>query len=395
MTDQRLPLTLVMVSYNKADTVGLSIESACTGSRKPDLIVLSDDGSSDGSPDVAEQTAAKHGIPIRIVRHPRIGVFRLQTMRNTCVQNALDDGIVFLSDSDCIFGEFAVETHYRMHVEHPVAVGTGPRFEFLEGNSGPFTTTFTTLEFAHFPEHSYVVPVGANYSFRKSLWERLGGFDRAYDGAYGMDEFEFALRAQQNGAVCVSDPGAYVFHIPHDTVFGSRAAFRNIGVFDRTFGLSHIAHEDEYIRNHAVPHYWRGGRVRPRVGDRLQLDAYGAPEGFAAPRHLQLMHTLEPLTTPVRRLVQKRNHDALQGLRAVMERIPEQLLPQTSIGNIFQQDLRAILRQEQELKQIVQRAEHWLRGAELVEPDLNASWPPAAAAPSQSPTATRAAEAVR
>ncbi|MBK8978314.1 MAG: glycosyltransferase family 2 protein [Planctomycetes bacterium] len=370
MTGTRIPLTLVMVSYNKADTVGLSIESAATGSRKPDLIVLSDDGSSDGSPDVAEAAARRHGIPIHIVRHPRVGVFRLQTMRNTCTQNALDDGIVFLSDSDCLFGEFAIETHERMHLENPVAVGTGPRFEFLQGNSGPFTTTFTTLEFAHFPTATYVVPVGANYSFRKSLWERLGGFDRAYDGAYGMDEFEFALRAEQAGAVCVSDPGAYVFHIPHETVFGNRAAFRNIGVFDRTFGISHVAHEDEFIRDHAVPHYWRGGRKTPRVGARLRLDRYGAPDGFRPPIHLRLMHTLEPLLAPARRLVEKRGHDEVIALRGVIDSIKEQLLARVSPGNIFQQDLRAILRQETTLPRIVERVKHWLAGADLVEAEL-------------------------
>ncbi|MGE0141798.1 MAG: glycosyltransferase family 2 protein [Planctomycetota bacterium] len=376
MTDAKLPITLVMVSYNKADTIGLSIQSAASGTRKPDLIVISDDGSSDGTPDVAEAAAARFGIPLRIIRHQRVGRFRLQTMRNTCAQNALDDGIVYLSDSDCIFGPHAIETHHRMHVEDgpaSIVLGTGPRFEFLSGNSGPFTTTFTTLEFAHHPDATYVVPVGANYSFKKSTWNRLGGFDRAYDGAYGMDEFEFARRAEGIGAVAKSDPGAYVFHIPHETVFGNRNAFRNIDLFDRTFGIRHIELEHRFIVEHVIPWYWRGERKAPRVGlTACPLDEYGAPAGFRPPLHLQLMNSLMPLIEPARNFVRAKRKSEVDGIRVVLERINEQLLAPASVPNLYQQDLRWVVNAFRETDELVARVSHWLEGAEHMEKQLSA-----------------------
>ncbi len=186
-----------------------------------------------------------------------------------------------------------------------------------------------------------------------------------------MEEFEFSQRAERLGAVCVSDPGAYVFHIPHETVFGSRAAFRNIGVFDRTFDADHIAHERRFIVEHVVPWYWSGGRKAPRVGlDACPLDAFGAPPGFEPPLHLRLMRSLSPLIDPARRLVKNRSHEAVHDLRRLLDGLDEKLLARTSPANIYQQDLRWILRQFQDTAEIVRRVEHWLEGAEPVDREM-------------------------
>ena len=298
MTGRSFPITLVLVSYNKADVVSLAIESAARGSVPPDLLVLSDDGSDDGTPDVAEAAARKAGIPVLVIRHQRVGRYRIQAMRNTCAANALD-GVVYLSDSDCIFGHYTLESHCAIHEQHRDAIGTGPRFEYLSGSSGPFTSTFTTLEFAHFPHGTHCVPVGANYSFTKRFWKRQGGFDRAFDGSYGMEEFEFSARAEKAGGVCVSDPGAYVFHIPHETIFGNRSPYRNIAVFNKKYERDHVGEEHFFIERRVVPWYWRGRRKVPLVGDVLELDSWGAPVGFEPPLHLKLSRTLQPLIDPV------------------------------------------------------------------------------------------------
>jgi GT2 family glycosyltransferase len=370
MSRRPVPITLVMVSYNKADTIDLSIESAASGSKPPDLIVVSDDGSDDGTPDVAERTAAAFDIPIRVIRHQRVGRYRIQTMRNTCAANALDDGIVFLSDSDCLFGEHAIETHCAIHERHPLAVGTGPRFEFLEGSSGAFTTTFTTLEFSHFDDGTYMVPVGANYSFRKGLWQTIGGFDRAFDGSYGMEEFEFSKRAELAGATCVSDPGAAVFHIPHETVFGNRDAFRNIRVFDSTFGTTHIADEREFIETRVTPWYWRGNRKRPLLGDRVELDSWGAPPGFEPPAPLRLMRSLRPLLDPVERVLRERRHRDVVDLRDFANAIDEKRVARTSAARIYLQDLKWILNNFSDVGEIAKRLEHWREGAIRVDAEL-------------------------
>ncbi len=357
-----LPITLAMVSYNKSDTIGLSIESAARGSMKPDFLVISDDGSSDGTPQIAERIAAAHGIPCRIIHNLRVGRFRLQTMRNVVVANALD-GVVFISDSDCIFGEYCVESHWEIHRQNQFAIGTGPRYEYLEGNSGPFKATFQTLEYSHFPHGHYCTPVGANFSFRKSTWKRLGGFDRAYEGAYGMDEFQFSLSAERAGAQCISDPGAYLFHIPHETLFGSRAAYRNIGVFDQTYGRNHIEEERVFVEDRATPWYWRGMRKPPILGDRVRLNEWGAPDGFLPPVDIELSRTLRPLLEPVERYLQTKADKDLDAIKDLVERLDWRRHGHTTPAHVKFSELHYLMGDYKDLGDLEKRLRWWLGNA--------------------------------
>jgi len=340
MTDKPFPITLLLVSYKKADVIGKVIESVSRGTVLPDLLVVSDDGSTDGTPEAAAGAAGKAGLPCRILRHLRAGPYRLQTMRNSGVANALE-GMVFLSDSDCLFGEHTLETHLAIHREHPAAIGTGPRFEFMQGTGGPFTSMYCTLEFAHFPQANYLVPFGANLSFPKSLWRRLGGFDRIYEGSYGLDDHEFCLRAEKLGAVCVSDPGGHLFHCPHDTIFGGRKVLRNWNIFHGSFGLHIGAEEWWYVHHRVAPWYWSGRRKTPLLGDRVTLDRWGAPAGYEPPLHLRLSRSLEPLFAPVRDLLEGRTD--LTTLRDFARAIHRPFLPQTSLAFRTLTDLLEIL----------------------------------------------------
>ena len=369
-----LPITLVLVSYNKADVVSLAIESAARGSVPPDLLVLSDDGSDDGTPDVAEAAAKKAGIPCRVIRHERVGRYRIQAMRNTCAANALD-GVVYLSDSDCIFGPYSLESHRAIHEHHRDAIGTGPRFEYLSGASGPFTSTFATLEFAHFPHGAHCVPVGANYSFTKRFWKRQGGFDRAFDGSYGMEEFEFSARAEKSGGVCVSDPGAHVFHIPHETIFGNRSPYRNIAVFDRKYQRDHVGEEHYFIQRRVVPWYWRGRRKAPLVGAKQVLDSWGAPVGFEPPLHLQLSRSLRPLIDPVTAFVARTNGGDLEALRAIPLSLDWKMMARTSPGFNYLAELHSALWSSERVEHIVPRLQRWLEGARGVEKELSTREP--------------------
>lgn len=338
------PVTLVLVSYHKADVIGRVIESVAGGSVVPDLLVVSDDGSTDGTPDAAEAAARRCGLPYRILRHPRAGRYRLQTMRNSGIANALD-GLILVSDSDCVFDRYTVESHQAIHLRHPLAIGSGPRFEYLQGQSGPFTSMYTTLEFAHFPATNYLVPFGANLSFRKSLWRRLGGFDRAYEGSYGLDDHEFCLRAELMGAACVSDPGAYVFHCPHDTIFGGRPVDRNWVLFRDTMHRDFGVEQWHYVRRCVLPWYWRGNRRRPLLGDKLQLDSWGAPAGFLPPLHLALMGSLAPLVQPAERLYASGAYEDAHHLTRLVQKLDERMLPLSSGPLVFVQDLRWMLKE--------------------------------------------------
>lgn len=366
-----LPITLAMVSYNKNDTIALSIESAAKGSMKPDFLVISDDGSSDGTPQIAEETARKLGIPCRIIHNLRVGRFRLQTMRNTVANNALN-GVVYLSDSDCIFGEHCIESHWEIHRQHPFAVGTGPRYEYLEGNSGPFKATFQTLEYAHFPGGHYCTPVGANFSFRKTTWKRLGGFDRAYEGAYGMDEFQFSLSAESAGAECIADPGAYLFHIPHDTLFGSRGAWRNIGVFNETYARDHIEEERVMVEDRASPWYYRGLRKTPILGDKVKLNEWGAPDGFVPPADIEMSRSLRPLIEPVERYLRTKSAEDLVAIKHLVAELDWRRHGHTTPAHVKFGELHHLMNDYKDLQDLEDRLRWWLGNAQTLAAHIGA-----------------------
>ncbi|MEM7203336.1 MAG: glycosyltransferase family A protein [Planctomycetota bacterium] len=364
MTD-RLPLTLVLVSYNKADVIALAIESVARGSVRPDLVVLSDDGSTDGTPEVAEEALRKCGLRYRILRHLRVARYRLQTMRNAAVANALD-GAIMVSDSDCIFGHHSLESHYAIH-QTPMRVGTGPRYEYLEGSNGPFQNTFYTLECSHFQHGLYVVPVGANLSFRKSLWRLIGGFDRAYEGSYGMDEYDFSLRAQRAGAQCYSDPGAYIFHIPHDTIFGGRSATRNIKIFDRGLRHDHAHQEWYYITRRVIPSYLRGNRKQPLLGDKVALDEWGAPAGFVPPPHFEFVRSRAALIEVVDEFVQKPDWSVHPKIWKRLGSLNPWLVGKTTPAAVMIEELRWALDNIGNLGKLTKRLTRWRDAAKALE----------------------------
>jgi glycosyltransferase involved in cell wall biosynthesis len=353
------PVTLVLVSYHKADVIGRVIDSAVRGSVVPDLLVVSDDGSSDGTPDAAEEAARRAGIPYRILRHQRAARYRLQTMRNSGIAHALD-GLVIVSDSDCVFGEHTIESHLAIHREHPMAVGSGPRYEYLSGQSGPFTSMYTTLEFAHFPRANYLVPFGANLAFPKRLWRELGGFDRSYEGSYGLDDHEFCARAEQAGAVCVSDPGAYLVHCPHDTIFGGRHVDKNWVLFKATLGRDFGHEQRAYLTDYVVPWYWRGNRKTPLLGKKLALDRFGAPAGFVPPLHLHLAETLDPLIVPVARAVDTKSAAEVDRLKRLAQRLNPDFVPRTSPLQFLLSHLRHVFATDRDHRTTLAELREWL-----------------------------------
>ena len=359
------PLTLVMVSYNKKDTIDLSIASAAQGTKKPDLLVVSDDGSNDGTQGTAEWHAKRWGIPCRVVKHQRVGRYRIQTMRNTCAANALD-GVILLSDSDCIFGKHTLEAHYELHRRHEWAIGTGPRYEYLAGTSGPFTSTFGTLEYAHLEEGHYCVPVGANYSYKKSLWKILGGFDRAFEGSYGMEEFQFSARAVQFGAVCVSDPLAYLFHCPHETVFGNRDASRNIGVFDATYGKNHCDEEKAYLEK-VIPNYWSGVRRQSVLGPREPLDEWGAPAGFSPPALVRMSRTLAPLIEKAEQCLADGSETTVAAVAKFTQNLDWRRVPPKSTALNFLGHLHSIVHSGRPMDEVADRLRAFVEAARAAD----------------------------
>ncbi len=116
MNQDDFKVSVAMCTFNGARFVEAQLESILAQSRVPDEIILCDDGSTDGTIDVATKVAQKYPHKIRIIRNER----RLRFCRNfeSAVRLATGD-IVFLSDQDDVWFPDKVASMLRLFAEDP------------------------------------------------------------------------------------------------------------------------------------------------------------------------------------------------------------------------------------------------------------------------------------
>jgi GT2 family glycosyltransferase len=160
------------------------------------------------------------------VRHHRIPEKGLPNARNVGVGLARGDVVLFLDD-DSIPGPDLVRFHAEGYAD-PGVSGVGGRVQGGYDSPGQATGTFresdgkvirnfgatTRCEVDHLP--------GGNMSFRRDVFSRVGGFDKAYGGTAIGEETDFCLRARRAGCRFVFEPRATLEHL-HLPTGGCRA----------------------------------------------------------------------------------------------------------------------------------------------------------------------------
>lgn len=179
----------------------------------------------DQSIEVDERVAAyAAGNPrVRLHRIPERG---LPNARNVGVGLATGDVVLFLDD-DSIPDADLVRFHAEAYADADVS-GVGGRvqggYDAAAGEIGKFRESdgkvvrnfgaTTRCPVDHLP--------GGNMSFRRGVFERVGGFDRAYGGSAIGEETDFCLRARRAGFRFVFEPRAALEHL-HLPTGGCRA----------------------------------------------------------------------------------------------------------------------------------------------------------------------------
>ncbi|PSJ53799.1 family 2 glycosyl transferase [Mesorhizobium soli] len=154
---------------------------------------------------------------------PNSGVQGLSGARNTGIEHASGDIIAFLDDDAIAEPDWlaAMVDQY----ENPSVIGTGGKVVPLWQVKKPrwFPEEFYWVlgcSYRGQPTHTAQVrnPIGCNMSFRRSVFERVGGFregiGRTRQDAAGCEETELCIRARQaiSGAKILYDPSMVVYH---------------------------------------------------------------------------------------------------------------------------------------------------------------------------------------
>lgn len=233
MSDPAAPgpdLSVVICSRNGAAGVELCMRSLVRQEASPRLeIIVVDDGSSDGTGEIAERAGAT------VVRHPHS--LGLAASRNDGVRRARAEIVAFLDD-DCEADPRWAERLLAAFAPGVSGVGgdvraagaTGYTLGFLVRNNPLLPLEATLSESTSLPyrlrlylaDQLAVDPpsgrrpvnslVGANMAFRRSVLEAVGGFDERF--TFGAEELDLCwrVRARFPDGELVVDPSIVVTH---------------------------------------------------------------------------------------------------------------------------------------------------------------------------------------
>ena len=114
-----MTFSIVIPTYNQADTLAETIRSVLDQTRKVDEVIVVIDGSIDGSVSIAKN------YPVKVVEQVNKG---LSSARNTGIMNSTSDWILFL-DSDDILKTNCLERMEQVINENPEADIVAPSFK--------------------------------------------------------------------------------------------------------------------------------------------------------------------------------------------------------------------------------------------------------------------------
>ncbi len=169
--------SFVVPSYNHVRYVGETIESLLDQQTGGSEIVVSDDGSTDGSRDVIE----RYRDHVRIVYPPR----RMGMMGNYnhAVGQATGTWVSLMGSDDKALPGFVAAVQAAV-AAHPEAVLVSGNFQHIDGEGRLLKSekVLSVRAVAPPPEnfHTQLAAVKvhpAAHAFRKSMWEKVGGFD--------------------------------------------------------------------------------------------------------------------------------------------------------------------------------------------------------------------------
>jgi glycosyltransferase involved in cell wall biosynthesis len=236
--------SIVVTCKNKSSSLPAVIARIGMQTRRPDMVVLADDASTDNSVELFINDCRRFGLKWDVAALRSGENYRLNTVRNLGFQRC-PDSIVMLMDADLVLSPVYVERHLAIHSSsaRPLA-SVGPRFEYAsDACDGPVNFMWGNGAEGQGIERDAYLPAwqrahGA-LCVARSVWQAIGGFDEGYNGRYGIEDIDFVFRLFLAGIFARCDFEGYVIHIPHPTTFGNggRNPDANIEFFCRKFSV--------------------------------------------------------------------------------------------------------------------------------------------------------------
>ncbi|HOC17056.1 MAG TPA: glycosyltransferase family A protein [Vicinamibacterales bacterium] len=244
-----MPLSVVIATFNRAPLLRECLARFERQAFRPgDEVVVADNGSTDATPDVLREAAARLPVPLRTVFEAKPGKSRAVARG---VEAARGDILAF-TDDDVIVADDWIERLHAIFEERDVDLVGGrvlPRFmgrvpSWLKLSDGRgynrMASPITLLDYG--PERQPLgrrAAPGGNLAIRRSVFEALGGFPRHLGKLRGTllsgEDHLLSERVVASGYRAIFEPSLTVQHL----VPRSRLRFR---YFLRWFFWSGVTH---------------------------------------------------------------------------------------------------------------------------------------------------------
>jgi glycosyltransferase involved in cell wall biosynthesis len=180
-------------------------------------LILADDGSVDGSTEIAEQFADRHAERVKVVHHPNHENLGMSATRNIGVKHSNGEFVAFL-DADDVWLPHKILEQVQIMQSHPgiglvygktqiwhnwTAQPGGDKDFFYDLGVEPNRIYEPPEMLANLVENKFQTPTTCNAMILKKAYDKLGGFEESFTGMY--EDQIFFSKLYLNWPVYVSD----------------------------------------------------------------------------------------------------------------------------------------------------------------------------------------------
>jgi glycosyltransferase involved in cell wall biosynthesis len=217
--------TIQLCTYNRAVLLERVLDACFEQTVGDDAyeVVLVDDGSTDGTPQVIEQARERATCAFTAIAQPNAGLARA---RNAGIARAGGERIVFIDDDVLPLPNF-VEEHLRAAERHPRGIVRGGAIEVETlDDLPPPIWSIKNYSGNYFWTTNVSVPL--------ATIRGIGGFDESF-AEYGWEDIDVGLRLRAAGVRAVFNPKALVYHVkPRPRAVGAEQMVRQARAQART-----------------------------------------------------------------------------------------------------------------------------------------------------------------
>jgi len=188
----RYDASVIIASYNRREMLRRCLESLAVQTQDPATfeVVVADDGSADGSAEMAEEMPTPFSL--RVLRLENGG----QSAAQRVAVDSCTSPLCLLLDDDVIAAPELVAEHLAGHREHPASIGIGSLRQTAPDAGDWYAHTFAGLWNDHYEgleerEARWNDCWGGNLSFPRSAVVAIGGIPTDLPAAF---DFDLALR---------------------------------------------------------------------------------------------------------------------------------------------------------------------------------------------------------